>query len=90
VLDVRKRTFLLTTFLLFFSLLSSSNRFHTRGLLIALMMEAARTSVTLVNFYHTKRRYNQEDSHLRNLITYPTVDVIQLNVNGIRTRLSDI
>jgi hypothetical protein len=33
--------------------------------LIALMMEAARTSVTLVNFYQTTRRYNPEDSHLR-------------------------
>jgi hypothetical protein len=32
--------------------------------LIALMMEAARTSETLVNFYHTTRRYNPEDSHL--------------------------
>jgi hypothetical protein len=32
---------------------------------IALMMEAAKTSETLVNFYQTTRRYNQEDSHLR-------------------------
>jgi hypothetical protein len=29
------------------------------------MMEAARTSETLVNFYQTTRRYNPEDSHLR-------------------------
>jgi hypothetical protein len=29
------------------------------------MMEAARTSETLANFYHTTRRYNPEDSHLR-------------------------
>jgi hypothetical protein len=29
------------------------------------MMEAARTSETLVNFYQTARRYNPEDSHLR-------------------------
>jgi hypothetical protein len=42
-----------------------SNRFHARGLLIALMMEAAMTSETLVNFYQTTRRYNPEDSHLR-------------------------
>jgi hypothetical protein len=27
------------------------------------MMEAARTSETLVNFYQTTRRYNPEDSH---------------------------
>jgi hypothetical protein len=30
-----------------------------------LMMEAARTSETLVNFYQTTRRYNPQDSHLR-------------------------
>jgi hypothetical protein len=29
------------------------------------MMEAARTSKTLVIFYQTARRYNAEDSHLR-------------------------
>jgi hypothetical protein len=28
------------------------------------MMETARTSETLVNFYQTTRRYNPEDSHL--------------------------
>jgi hypothetical protein len=27
------------------------------------MMEAARTSETLVNFYQTTQRYNPEDSH---------------------------
>jgi hypothetical protein len=32
---------------------------------IALVMVAARTSETLVNFYQTTRRYNPEDSHLR-------------------------
>jgi hypothetical protein len=31
----------------------------------ALMMEAARTSETLVNFYQTTRRYNPEDSQLQ-------------------------
>jgi hypothetical protein len=34
-------------------------------MIIALMMEAARTSETLVNFYQTTRRYNPEDSHLQ-------------------------
>jgi hypothetical protein len=29
------------------------------------MMEAARTSETLVNFYQTTRRYNSEDSDFR-------------------------
>jgi hypothetical protein len=37
--------------------------------LIALMMEGARTSETLVNFYQTTRRYNPEDSHLSSYIT---------------------
>jgi hypothetical protein len=32
---------------------------------VALMMEAARTSESLVNFYQSTRRYNPEDSHLR-------------------------
>jgi uncharacterized membrane protein len=31
---------------------------------VALMMEAARTSETLENFYQTTQRYNPEDSHL--------------------------
>jgi hypothetical protein len=30
-----------------------------------MMMEAAKTSETLVKFYQTTRRYNPEDSHLR-------------------------
>jgi hypothetical protein len=30
--------------------------------LIALMMEVARTSETLVNFYQTTRRYNPEEA----------------------------
>jgi hypothetical protein len=40
-------------------------KLHMRGLLITLMMEAARTSETLVNFYQTTWCYNPEDSHLR-------------------------
>jgi hypothetical protein len=32
--------------------------------LIALMMETAKTSEMLVNFYPTTQRYNPEDSHL--------------------------
>jgi hypothetical protein len=36
-----------------------------RAMIIALMMEAARTSETLVNFYQTTRRYSPEDSHLQ-------------------------
>jgi hypothetical protein len=45
--------------------------------MIALMMEAARTSETLVNFYQTTLRHNPEDSHLfahchENLESYST------------------
>jgi hypothetical protein len=32
--------------------------------MIVLMMEAASTSQTSVNLYHTTRRYKPEDSHL--------------------------
>jgi hypothetical protein len=35
-----------------------------RAIIIALMMEAARTSETLVNFYQTTRRNNPDDSYL--------------------------
>jgi hypothetical protein len=41
------------------------NKEVMRRVLVALMMEAASTSETLVNFYQTIRRYNPEDSHLR-------------------------
>jgi hypothetical protein len=42
--------------------------FHRQGddRLIALMMEAAGTSGTLVNVYQTTRRYNPEDSLIHN------------------------
>jgi hypothetical protein len=36
----------------------------SHGLLIALMVEAARASETLVKLYQTTRCYNPEDSHL--------------------------
>jgi hypothetical protein len=42
----------------------------TKMAVFALMMEAASTSETLVNFYQTTRRYNPEDSHLQILIFY--------------------
>jgi hypothetical protein len=39
---------------------------------VALVMEAASTSETLVNFYQTTRHYNPEDSHLQptNMFTF--------------------
>jgi hypothetical protein len=46
--------------------------------LIALMMEAARTSETSVNFYQTTRRYNPEDSHL----TAPYCSTVPDTVNS--------
>jgi hypothetical protein len=36
---------------------------HACGFHIALTMEAASTTETLVNFYRTTRRYNPEDGH---------------------------
>jgi hypothetical protein len=42
-----------------------SKRFLARDQLIALMIEAASTSETSVNFYQTTRCNNPEDSHLQ-------------------------
>jgi hypothetical protein len=39
-------------------------RFEVLSAAIALMMEAASTSETSINFYQTTRRNNPEDSHL--------------------------
>jgi hypothetical protein len=36
------------------------------------MIEAARTSETLVNFYQITRHYNLEDSHLLDIYEFPT------------------
>jgi hypothetical protein len=52
--------------------------------MIALVMETARTSETLVNFYQTTRRYNPEESHLRthrreNLKFYLGVNTLRNN-----------
>jgi hypothetical protein len=52
-------------------LFSPSVFFHS--LFLALMMEAARTSETLVNFYQTTRHYNPEDSHLLFLHCFRTI-----------------
>jgi hypothetical protein len=50
---------------------------------LALMMEAARISETLVNFYQTTRRYNPEDNHLRthrreNLRSYLNISLFEM------------
>jgi hypothetical protein len=43
---------------------------------IALMMEAASTSETLLNFYQTTWHNNPEDSHLQTLTIIPTNNTI--------------
>jgi hypothetical protein len=45
-----------------------SNRFLAGGLLIALMIEAIRASVTSVNSCQSKWRYSSEDSHLSSVL----------------------
>jgi hypothetical protein len=47
--------------------------------MIALIMEAARTFETLVNFYQTTRRYNPADSHL---LIRPLVLIIHFKFSG--------
>jgi hypothetical protein len=61
-----------------------SNHFHAHGLLIALMMEAARTSETLVNFYQTRRRYNPEDSHHQKLHNFQRSSLHKISVSLVR------
>jgi hypothetical protein len=51
----------------------------------SLMMEAARTSETLVNYYQTTRRYNPEDSHLH---THRRENLKSYNLHRSQTRLS--
>jgi hypothetical protein len=47
------------------------------------MMEAARTSETLVNFYQTTWRYNPEDSHLCKLTAMRTSN--PTSIENVRT-----
>jgi hypothetical protein len=56
--------------------------FFARGLLIALMMDAANTSETLLNFYQSMRCHIPEDSHpqtsssLYIYLRFSTIDII--------------
>jgi hypothetical protein len=46
-----------------------------------MMMEAASTSETLVNFYQTARHYNPEDSHLEatwQMVLHLRIDALNL------------
>jgi hypothetical protein len=57
--------------------------YHQGQSLTSLMMEAANTSVTSVNFYQSTRRYNPEDIHLHtrrreNLKSYEVLTVFFL------------
>jgi hypothetical protein len=54
----------LSVYLGFEVLTAVSTKMAVFWVAIALMMEAARISETLVNFHQTTRRYNLEDSHL--------------------------
>jgi hypothetical protein len=57
-----------------------TTRFLSPGLLIALMMEAARTSEMLVNFYQTTRCYNPEDSNLEYSVMKYSIKECHYNV----------
>jgi hypothetical protein len=57
--------------------------------MIALMMAAARTSETLINFYQTTRRFNPEDSHLRTHRRENLKSCLQLVVPIISTTLAE-
>jgi hypothetical protein len=54
------------------------------------MMEAARTSETLVNFYQTTQHYNPEDSHLSSKkyysSHYPSLYTGQSGQNGVHVQ----
>jgi hypothetical protein len=51
------------------------------------MMEAARSSETLVNFYQTARRYNPEDIHLRQkYFSFKKLNTLKLNVTNLGKR----
>jgi hypothetical protein len=63
--------------------------------MVALMMEAAMTSKTLVIFYQTIRRYNPEDSHLRthrreNLKSYLDYPTVRIRVSVILNKARSI
>jgi hypothetical protein len=57
----------ITVFLLLWFDLANTSKQVSEVLTIALMMEAASTSETSVNFYQTTRRNNPKDSHLHTL-----------------------
>jgi hypothetical protein len=64
--------------------------------IVTLMMEAAMTSETLVNFYQTTWRHNPEDSYLRthcreNLKSYGISDIcVTLKTVTYRPRIEEL
>jgi hypothetical protein len=72
------------------SLVKVYQRVRGPCVLIALMMEAARASETMANFYQTTRCYNPEDSHLQVALIHYVVEY-QKNNNKLRlyTKLID-
>jgi hypothetical protein len=55
------------------------------------MMEAARTSETLVNFYQTTRHYNPEDSHPHvNKRSHSEKEILFLSIKGCQILTQDI
>jgi hypothetical protein len=62
-----------------YTLTYHGNKFDVRkGIIVLMLMEAASTSETSVDFYQTTRRYNPEDGQLLSLISFTEKHVIDM------------